>query len=100
MIPPVAHKIAAGALGTGVGVAAVSALTEDHIGAAQLLIGSAAALIAATWGVLLAFDGRMDSKVRASEKRVVAQIHHLRDLLIEKGIIHSHPPAHDEDRDT
>lgn len=95
---PAIHKIAAGSLGTGVGVAAVSALTEDHVGAAQLLIGSAAALIAATWGILIAFDGRMDSKVRASERRVVAQIHHLRDLLIEKGIIHS-PPTRDEDRE-
>lgn len=97
MIDHAIAKISALAIATGAAVATVSGISDDHVGFTQLAMGAAAALVAGTWGVLVAFDARMDNKIKASERRTIAQIHHLRDLLVEKGVIHNGRHLEEED---
>jgi heme O synthase-like polyprenyltransferase len=82
--------------GVGATAAVATSVTDDHISFTQLIVGGVLAVVGGTVAVMTWIDGRMDSKVKASEKRVLAQISHLKDLLVERGVIHSHPSYPEE----
>lgn len=94
--PHIIPKVWAATLGA-VGIAATAtSFTEDHINFTQLLVGGILAVVAATVGVMTWIDLRMDKKVGDSEKRILAKIKHLHELLEEKGILHTRPVGSDD----
>lgn len=97
MIDHMAAKVAAIGFGAAGAAVAVAGVAGDHVEVIQIVAGGTAAVIGATWATLAAFDSRMDTKIKASERRTIAQVHHLRDLLVERGVIHV--PGHDESED-
>lgn len=91
MIDHLVTKVSVLALAAGATVATVSGISGENVEMLKIVVGSASALVAGTWGILVMFDSRVDRKIKSSEKRTIREIHHLRDLMVERGLIRSGP---------
>jgi 3-deoxy-D-manno-octulosonic acid (KDO) 8-phosphate synthase len=77
-------------------VMSVAVLADEHISLVKLAGAAVVGIAGLTVSVMVWIDTRMDGKIAKSDKRIMGEIQHLKELLEEKGLIHTHHRSGDE----